>query len=164
MNTTQYRTHWNNAGDHVLMAGSSATTTRRLMIWTWSDSTGYVADVSPALSYNTIRDAKWTHDDTAIVFTYSGYPYLRAFAWNNGTSTLGSELSGPATAPAAKGTNISFNTDGDVVFVSVDNAKLVEAYEFNSATGFGAKYDLPVLTGFPTSGPVAAGMDYKDFG
>lgn len=164
--TQIYNISWNNAGDHVAVAGYDASVnTKRLLIAQWSNSTGFGTVVSPAwTASNQILDAKWSHDDAAIVCAVNSSPYVKAFAWDNSTSTLGSELPNTASAASARGNVIDFNTAGDVVFVGVNNSKLINAYKFNSTTGFGSKYADPVLTGFPTSGPVTAGIAYKDFG
>lgn len=164
--TQVYNISWNNAGDHVAVAGYDASVnTNRLLIAQWSNSTGFGTVVSPAWTASVqILDAKWSHDDAAIVCAVNSSPYVKAFAWDNSTSTLGSELPNTASAASATGNAVDFNTAGDVVFVGVNNAKLLNAYEFNSTTGFGSKYADPVLTGFPTSGPVTAGIAYKDFG
>lgn len=161
--STQYRVTWNNAGDHILFSAVSSTATHRFLIFTWDDSTGFGTNVSPSIPYQAY-DAKFSPDDKSIVFATNSLPYVKAYEWDNSTSTLGSLLTDATSYAAARGTNVSFNTDGDVVFLGVDNAKLIEAYEFDSINGFGAKYDRPDLTGFPTSGPHAAGITYKDFG
>jgi len=161
--STQYRVSWNSAGDHVMFSAATASATQRLLIYTWDDVTGLGTNVSPSFSFNAY-DAQFSPDDKAIVVATNTYPYVKAFAWDNATSTLGSELSNTAPPASAVGTNVAFNTAGDVVFLGVNNAKLMNAYEFDSTTGFGSKYADPVLTGFPTSGPHAAGISYKDFG
>jgi len=159
----QYRVSWNSAGDHVMFSAVTATATQRLLIYTWNDVTGLGTNVSPSFSFYPY-DAQFSPDDKAIVVATNTYPYVKAFAWDNATSTLGSELSSTASPASATGTNVAFNTAGDVVFLGVNNAKLMNAYEFDSTTGFGSKYADPVLTGFPTSGPTCAGIAYKDFG
>lgn len=166
--TQVYRISWNNAGDHVLVAGYDASNnTKRLMIAQWSNSTGFGTVVSPAFTASVqIRDAKWSPDDKAIVCGVNLPPYIKAFAWDNATSTMGSELPNKALLFAADAlvTSVDFNTAGDVVFAGVNNAKLINAFEFNSTTGFSSKYTNPVLSGFPTSGPVTSDISYKDFG
>ena len=167
-----YDVSWNPTGDYVAFAqykiygGNPANLLRRLVILEWDDTTGFGANVSRNLNDGTSlhKGVRWSPDNKSIVLAGATAPYVKAFAWDNDTGVVGPALPNTAATTGIVANYVNFNTAGDVVFVGLNNSKLIAAYEYDSTTGFGAKYDDPDLTGFPTSGPYASGIDYKDFG
>lgn len=91
-----------------------------------------------------------TAQKDAVAVTSGGQyqPFVEAYKWNSATG-FGTKFANPSVAPASQGyaTNcIKFNPAGTVVVVGTNQNPYIAAYEWNSTTGFGAKYSNPGTT------------------
>lgn len=162
---------WNNAGTYVAIGCNSDDDTQRLQIWEWNNATGTFGSkvtgisISPSITSQVyVYAIAFTPDDDAIIIGCSDGK-LEAYAWDNSTGTFGSKYAAPASAPPKAPTDLKFNTNGTVLFASGGaNADVpVRAWQWNSATGFGAKYDDPDSSTYGLDSDFYS-IAYKDFG
>lgn len=164
---------WNNAGTYIALACNSPNPAERLSIYEWDNATGTLgAKVSGITIEGSLTSASvgcysviFAPDDSAVIVSVAvAGRQLQAYAWDNSTGTFGSQYSLPTTTGGTP-TELKFNTNGDVIFASGGDASSapVVAYQWDSASGFGTKYDDPDNTGLG-GGYNAYSIDYKDFG
>ena len=164
---------WNNAGTYVALAAATTDPTERLSIFAWNNASGTfgakVANVviEPSLTTSSVggQAVAFSPDDSAIILGVSvAGRQLQAYAWDNDTGTFGSQYSLPSTSGGTP-TEIVFNTNGNVIFASGGSSSNtpIAAYQWDSETGFGVKYDNPDITGLGAQYD-AYSIDYKDFG
>jgi len=173
--STTYKTAFNNAGTYVGVGAydGAANSAYRLNIRQFNASssgnpfsTGVTINLPNSVGTQ-VYDLKWTPNDDALVITTNVSPYIHAYAWSN-SSGLGSKFAAPSTLPGLYNpvlASLAFNTDGDVIFAShtASTTKKIEAWEFSSSTGFGAKYSSPTLSGYNNSSQGEA-IAYVDLG
>ena len=163
---------WNNAGTYVALAAATTDPTERLSIFAWNNASGTfgakVANVviEPLLTSSSVGGyaLAFSPDDSAIVLAVSvAGRQLQAYSWDNDTGTFGSQFSTKSTSALAR--EIRFNANGNVLFASGGDAATAPAmaYQWDSETGFGTKYDDPDATGIG-SGYNAYSIDYINLG
>lgn len=164
---------FNNAGTYVALTNLTTDPTQRLHIWAWDNATGtlgakvanVVIEPSITTSYVGGYAVEFAPDDSAIILGVNvAGRQLQAYAWDNDTGTFGSQYSLPSTSGGTP-QEIAFNTNGNVIFAGGGQSSNtpVVAYQWDSETGFGVKYDNPDTTGLGV-GYGAFSIDYKDFG
>lgn len=85
-----------------------------------------------------------------IILSTSTSPYVRAFKWLEGASTV-TEIASPSTPPGGSTRGIVMHPSGQAVCVPSTNLRTLNVYAY-SQNGFGSLYSEP--TGMPTSGTI----------
>lgn len=164
---------WNNAGTYVALSAATTDPTERLSIFAWNNASGTfgakVANVviEPSITTSNVggQAVAFSPDDSAIVLGVNAAGrQLQAYAWDNDTGTFGSQYSLPSTSGGTP-REIVFNTNGNVIFASGGSSSStpIAAYQWDSETGFGVRYDNPDVTGLGAQYN-AFSIDYKNFG
>jgi hypothetical protein len=149
---------WNNAGTYIALACGSLVPDKRLHIYEWDNATGSLGSkvsstsIEPTYTGNgTIYSVAFSPDDEAIIigFAASGKDKIQAYGWDNATGTFGSRYSSPSSAPTGVPRDLRFNANGNVLIASGGAGATAPAmaYQWDSETGFGTKYDDPDATG-----------------
>ena len=143
---------WNNAGTYVAIAGNGYVGEQRLNIYEWDNSTGTFGSKVSGVSIEplntgqvTVYSVVFAPDDEAIIIGCD-IDKVQAYAWDNATGTFGSKYTAPTgTSGQGAARDLKFNTNGTVLFAGGgDQGDVpVMAWEWDSATGFGTKYDNP---------------------
>ena len=168
---------WNNAGTYIALSCGTNNPEKRLHIWEWNNATGTlgskVANVSIEPDYvdgttGTVYTAAFAPDDKAIIVGFAGSlrDEIQAYSWDNSTGTFGSKYPAPAAAPNGVPRDLRFNANGNVLFASGGSGAdaPITAYQWDSETGFGIKYDNPDSTGTSGPGYNAYSIDYINLG
>lgn len=116
----------------------------------WSDDTGFGTKYSATgLNSNSIV---WAPDGAAVVATgQSVGNRVAGFPWIPGVG-LGTKFAVPANVNNSEYFNAVFNPAGTVVFaVTGSPARLLDAWQWNSSTGFGTKYNNVTYTAEPNN-------------
>lgn len=163
---------WNNAGTYVALGCNSYDPATRLHIWEWNKASGTFGSKVTGISINPtntgqdyVRSIAFSPDDAAILIG-TATDKLAAYEWDNSTGTFGSKINSATGASGAAGTtDIRFNTNGNVVFATGGRTSDVPvmAWEWNSSTGFGSKYDNPDTSGYGSNSSYYS-LAYIDLG
>jgi len=153
---TVFDVAWNNAGTYVAVAGNGYDGEHRLNIYEWDNATGTFGSKVSGVSVEpliTTQQAVYTvafaPDDEAIILGCS-VDDVQAYEWDNATGTFGSKYTSPTGTSGFGARDLKFNTNGTVLFASggQDADYPVAAWEWDSSTGFGAKYDNADSSGY----------------
>ena len=154
---TVFDVAWNNAGTYVCIAGNGYNGEHRLNIYEWDNATGTFGSkvsgvsIDPTNTNNlTVYCVAFAPDDEAIIIG-GGADKMAAYAWDNSTGAFGSKYTAPTGMTNLGSPNdLKFNTNGTVLFASGGDSSdyPVAAWEWDSATGFGAKYDNADNSGY----------------
>lgn len=142
-----YDYRWGPNGDVLFLFCDMFSGNSQVQAWSYDPSTGFgsmLDSVTVAGTAQVFGDV--TPDGAAVVALSTTSPFLEGWPWTG--SAFGTKFSAPATNPGAgvnfttKADYIQFNRDGDVLFLVANgiSAGPLQAYRFDSATGFGTKY------------------------
>ena len=131
----------NPSGTAVAATGPNTTTS--CYAWPWNDDTGFGTRYSNPASIQAghSRGVRWSPSGKSIAVVYDASPYIAAWAWTDDAG-FGSRFSNPSTLPVGPTYSVTFNFEGNVVFISGRDAA-VEAYSWSDSTGFGTKFAAP---------------------
>ena len=147
---------WNNAGTYVAVAGNGYDGEHRLNIYEWDNATGTFGSKVSGVSIEPLNTGQvsvyavtFAPDDEAIILGCS-VDEVQAYEWDNATGTFGSKYTSPTGTSGFGARDLKFNTNGTVIFASGGSGSdyPVHAWEWNSSTGFGAKYDNADSSGY----------------
>ena len=150
---------WNNAGTYVAIAGNGYVGEQRLNIYEWDNATGTFGSKVSGVSIEPLNTGQvsvfsviFAPDDEAIILGCDGgsVDKLQAYEWDNATGTFGSKYTSATGTSGGAPRDLKFNTNGTVLFGGGGAVAThpVHAWEWDSSTGFGAKYDNADNSGY----------------
>lgn len=120
--------------------------------YAWTSGTGFGTKYSdPA----TVMPGTSTPDmvsgpNSSVIFAISGNsPFINAYPWSSATG-FGAKYANPSVLPQSSLNSIACSPTGNAVSMTRSNSTApfqVQTYAFNAATGFGAAYSNPSVTG-----------------
>lgn len=116
-----------------------------VIAYPWDNSSGFGAKYANPSSlagylFSTVRELKFSPDDSAIAFNTDVSPITHVYAWSN-QSGFGTKYAGPSSAISGAGLCIDFSPDGQAIAIGTNQDLFV--YSWSSQSGFGAKYTNP---------------------
>lgn len=133
------------ANDYILIGvRAGASSTQRVRIYSWSESTGFGtqtgATLTSAQAVDISQRVAWSPSGNDVVIGYASTPFIHAYSVASGV--FGTKYANPTVLPSASVTGVSFTNNGTHV-IGTSNSTTVPgnlfAYSFGSGTGFGTR-------------------------
>ena len=162
-----YGTNWNTARTAFAIGQSTSTSSQRLAIFAFNNSTGALGTQysNPASNMNNRANSiKFFQADNVVIAADDANPGVAAYVWSNSTG-FGSKWSNPSTVlnGSNNGGDINIQNNTYIASTSGSTSPWVHAYPV-STTAWGSKYANPASTPtdngnkarFTQSGTIAA--------
>ncbi len=128
-------------------------------VYAWSNGFG-AKYADPSVPPSDGDSVAFSPDGNAIVMGHFVSPYVSAWPWSSSTG-FGTRFANPAVLPLDDCFEVAFSRNGGAVaFIGQGNSFLqdsVSVYQFNSSTGFGAKY-----SNMSGADPLASNLTFAD--
>jgi hypothetical protein len=120
--------------------------------YAWTSGTGFgtkYSDPATVMPGTTTPDMVSAPNSSVIFAISSSSPFVNAYPWSSATG-FGAKYANPSVLPTSPLTSIACSPTGNAVSMTRNNSTApfqVQTYAFNAATGFGAAYSNPSVTG-----------------
>ena len=127
-------------------------TTPFISAYAWTSGTGFgtkYSDPATVMPGTSTPDMVSAPNSSVIFAISTSSPFLNAYSWSSATG-FGAKYANPSVLPQSNLNSIACSPTGNAVSMTRSSSAApfqVQTYAFNAATGFGAAYSNPSVTG-----------------